>query len=115
MATRSFLTATTRPRAGGGREISGALPLASDNVHLSDARIGWVGAHGVRRPLDAARYARNRPRSLPSFPLPQYVARAGVLWAEVDYVDAVAGVEVRVVGEHHRGGGAGLVDDLRDL
>jgi len=41
--------------------------------------------------------------------------RPGVLWAEVDYVDAVAGVEVRVVGEHHRGGGAGLVDDLRDL
>jgi hypothetical protein len=39
----------------------------------------------------------------------------GVIWAEVDDVDAVAGVAVRVVGEHHCGGGAGLVDDLRDL
>jgi hypothetical protein len=39
----------------------------------------------------------------------------GVLRAEVDDVDAVAGVAVRVVGEHYRGGGAGFVDDLRDL
>lgn len=96
---------------------------------------GRVRAHGVRRPLDAARYARNRPRSFPSLSLsPVRRPRAGcalasytgcpgssrgryagVLWAEVDYVDAVAGVAVRVVGEHHRGGGAGLVDDLRDF
>jgi hypothetical protein len=75
------------------------------------------------------------PVASPVSPFPGYVARGpgvrwrairgardrdgagtpGVLWAEVDYVDAVAGVEVRVVGEHHGGGGAGLVDDLRDL
>ena len=37
----------------------------------------------------------------------------GMLWAQVDHVDAVAGVAVWLVGEHDRGRSAGLVDDLR--
>jgi len=35
--------------------------------------------------------------------------------AQVDDVEAVAGVAVRVVGDHNRGGGAGLVNDLDDF
>jgi hypothetical protein len=55
------------------------------------------------------------PHAPPSTRLLRKTTPGTALWAEVDYVDAVAGVAVRVVGEHHRGGGAGLVDDLRDL
>lgn len=37
------------------------------------------------------------------------------LWAKVDHIGVEAGVAAWVIGEHHRGGGAGLVDDVRDL
>jgi len=43
------------------------------------------------------------------------VRTLGCYWSEVDHVDSVAGITVRVVGEHHRGSGACLMDDPRDL
>jgi hypothetical protein len=42
-------------------------------------------------------------------------ADTGVLWAQIHHVDAVAGVAIRVIGDHDRGSRAGLVDDLGDF
>jgi hypothetical protein len=77
-------------------------PVKQAAVMGSSASLLWP-------PDRAARDVMN-PRNQP------IISRTAlVLGAEVDYVDAVAGVAVGVVGEYHRGGGAGFVDDLRDL